>query len=65
MIAAMLAYSLYTIVAIGLTLLLTAMFRGLRRDDQRIAPPEEDAAFDRRIKAIEADYDLPKDDQLQ
>ena len=62
MIAAMLAYSLYAVLVIGLALLLTAVFRGLRRDDQRIAPPEEDAAFTRRIEAIEADYGLPKDD---
>lgn len=59
MIAAMLAYSLYTTLAVGLTLLLTAVFRRLRQDDQRIARAEEDAAFERRIKAIEVDYGKP------
>jgi hypothetical protein len=57
----MLAYSLYTMFAIGLAVMLTAVFRRLRRDDQRIAPHEENAAFDRRIAAIEADYGLPHD----
>ncbi len=58
MIAAMLAYSLYTLLAVGLAVMLTAMFRRLRRDEDRIAPPEEDAAFDRRIAAIEDDYGI-------
>jgi len=34
-------------------MLLTAVFRQLRKDDQPIAPPEEDAAFDRRMAEIE------------
>lgn len=46
-------YSLYVFVAVGLTMLLTAVFRHLRRDDRRIAQPEEDFAFSRRMTEIE------------
>lgn len=49
----MIGYSLYVLPAVGLTMLLTAVFRHLRKDDQPIAPPEEDAAFNRRIAEIE------------
>jgi hypothetical protein len=49
----MIGYSLYVLLAVGLTMLLTAVFRQLRKDDQPIAPPEEDAAFDRRMAEIE------------
>lgn len=62
MIGGMLAYSLYALVAVGLAVLLTAVFRRLRRDEDRIASPEENAAFDRRIAAIEADYGLEHKD---
>lgn len=56
MVGAMIGYSLYVLLAVGLTMLLTAVFRSLRQDDKRVAPPEEDAAFDHRIAKIEADY---------
>lgn len=56
MIGGMIGYSLYVLLAVGLAMLLTAVFRAIRRDDQRIAPPEEDAAFDRRMAKIEEDY---------
>ena len=56
MVDGMIGYSLYILLAVGLTILLTAVFRSLRRDDKRVAPPEEDAAFDRRIAEIKADY---------
>lgn len=34
-------------------MLLTAVFRRLRQDDQRAAPPEDDFAFKRRMSEIE------------
>lgn len=49
----MIGYSLYVLLAVGLTMLLTAVFRHLRKDDQPIALPEEDAAFNRRMAEIE------------
>ncbi len=61
MVGPMIGYSLYILLAVGLTMLLTAVFRSLRKDDQRIAPPEEDAAFDRRMAEIEAEYSSGKD----
>lgn len=62
MITGMLSYSLYTLFAVGLAVLLTATFRRLRRDEHRVAPREENAAFDRRIAAIEGDYGLEQKD---
>lgn len=52
----MIGYVLYVLLAVGLTLLLSASFRRLRRDEDPVAVPEEDAAFERRIEAIERHY---------
>jgi hypothetical protein len=63
MICDMIAYSLYTMLAVGLAVMVTAVFRRLRQDDWRIAPPEEDAAFDRRMEEIEVRYGLGRDQE--
>lgn len=52
----MIGYVLYALLAVGLTLLLSATFRRLRRDDAVIAAPDEDEAFNRRMEAIERQY---------
>jgi hypothetical protein len=49
-------YFLYALLAVGLTLLLSASFRRLRRDDEVIVAPDEDEAFNRRMEAIEQQY---------
>jgi len=49
-------YVLYALLAVGLTLLLSASFRRLRRDDEVIVAPDEDEAFNRRMEAIEQQY---------
>lgn len=56
MIGGMIAYSLYTMLAIGLAVLLTAVFRRLRQDERGVTPLDEDAAFNRRMQEIEAEY---------
>jgi hypothetical protein len=56
MIGGMIAYSLYTMLAVGLAVLLTAVFRRLRQDERRVTPLDEDAAFNRRMREIEAEY---------
>lgn len=50
--AAMVGYFLYFLLAVGLSILLTASFRRLRGDDTR-TPPESQAEFDRRMAKIE------------
>lgn len=52
----MIGYVLYALLAVGLTLLLSASFRRLRRDDEVIVAPDEDEAFNRRMEAIEQQY---------
>jgi hypothetical protein len=49
----MVGYFLYFVLVVGLSVLLTASFRRLRGDGGEATLPEEDAAFDRRIAAIE------------
>jgi hypothetical protein len=56
MIDGMIAYSLYTMLAIALAVLLTAVLRRLRQDERRVTPLDEDAAFNRRMREIEAEY---------
>lgn len=50
---AMIGYFLYFVLVVGLSVLLTASFRRLRGDGGEATLPEGDAAFDRRIAAIE------------
>lgn len=56
----MLAYILYFVLVVGLSILLTASFRRLRGEQ----PPtrEDNAEFDRRIEAIERRYGRRQDD---
>jgi hypothetical protein len=49
----MIGYFFYFLLAVGLSILLTASFRRLRGDGTGEVPPEEDAAFDRRMAEIE------------
>lgn len=50
---AMIGYFLYFLLAVGLSILLTASFRRLRGDGPGTIPPEEDADFERRMAEIE------------
>lgn len=59
----MIGYILYALLAVGLTILLSASFRRLRRDDAVIAAPDEDETFNRRMEAIERRYDRDATDQ--
>lgn len=59
----MIGYALYFLLAVGLTILLTAAFRRLRRDDETIVSSQEDAAFDRRMEAIERDFGRDRTDR--
>ena len=52
----MIEYVLYVLLAVGITLLLSASFRRLRRDEEVTFAPDEDEAFNRRMEAIERQY---------
>ena len=53
MVDSMIGYSLYFLLAVGLSILLTAAFRRPRGEEPPATPPKEDAAFEARIAAIE------------
>jgi hypothetical protein len=53
MVRAMIAYLFYFLFAVGFSILLTAAFRRLGGDDARVVSPHENAAFERRMAAIE------------
>ena len=57
----MIGYALYSLLAIGATILFSAAFRRLRQDNQSVVPPERDAAFNRRIAAIEQQFGRDRD----
>lgn len=52
----MIGIALYFLLVVGIALLLSAAFRRLSGDNRLIVPPEEDAAFSRRIEAIEREF---------
>ena len=57
----MIGYLFFFLLGVGFTLVFSGGFRRLRRDDQAAAPPEEDAAFDRRMEAIEREFGRDQD----
>ena len=59
----MIGYFFYFLLAVGLSVLLTASFRRLRGDGPGAIPPQEDVDFDRRMAAIEKRFGKPDDEQ--
>lgn len=44
---------LYFVLVVGLSVLLTAVFRRLRADDQPVASLEDNVEFERKMEALE------------
>jgi len=61
MICKMLDYLSYFLLAVGLSVLLTATFRRLRGDESQVAPSQDDVEFGRRIAAIERQFQTKMD----